>query len=125
MRKTLGIKLEGQGRIREMRQVIFYSPDLYDKIPYGKGRHYSFLDPEEARTWSGIYYGIIKSDQCVPVGHSVNANIAMVSAFSVIPVTADMSFPVLQQAIVRYTWGEETANGMSERSTLPEHMDGA
>jgi alkanesulfonate monooxygenase SsuD/methylene tetrahydromethanopterin reductase-like flavin-dependent oxidoreductase (luciferase family) len=44
---------------------------------------FSFLDPEEARTWSSIYYGIIKSDQCVPVGHSVNANIAMVSAFSV------------------------------------------
>jgi alkanesulfonate monooxygenase SsuD/methylene tetrahydromethanopterin reductase-like flavin-dependent oxidoreductase (luciferase family) len=44
---------------------------------------FSFLDPEEARTWSAIYYGIIKSDQCVPVGHSVNANIAMVSAFSV------------------------------------------
>jgi alkanesulfonate monooxygenase SsuD/methylene tetrahydromethanopterin reductase-like flavin-dependent oxidoreductase (luciferase family) len=44
---------------------------------------FSFLDPEEARTWSGIYYGIIKSDQCVPVGHCVNANIAMVSAFSV------------------------------------------
>jgi alkanesulfonate monooxygenase SsuD/methylene tetrahydromethanopterin reductase-like flavin-dependent oxidoreductase (luciferase family) len=44
---------------------------------------FSFLDPEEARTWSAIYYGIIKSEQCVPVGHSVNANIAMVSAFSV------------------------------------------
>ena len=44
---------------------------------------FSFLDPEEARTWSAIYYGIIKSDQCVPVGHRVNANIAMVSAFSV------------------------------------------
>ncbi|HXW27304.1 MAG TPA: LLM class flavin-dependent oxidoreductase [Xanthobacteraceae bacterium] len=43
---------------------------------------FSFLDPEEARTWSAVYYGIIKSDQCVPVGHSVNANIAMVSAFS-------------------------------------------
>jgi alkanesulfonate monooxygenase SsuD/methylene tetrahydromethanopterin reductase-like flavin-dependent oxidoreductase (luciferase family) len=44
---------------------------------------FSFLDPEEARTWSGIYYGIIKSGQCVPAGHRVNANIAMVSAFSV------------------------------------------
>ena len=48
VRKTLGIKLEGQGRIREMRQVIFYSPDLYDRIPYGKGRHYTFLDPQES-----------------------------------------------------------------------------
>ena len=50
---------------------------------------------------------------------------SLVSAFSVIPVTADMSFPVLQQAIVRYTWGGETANGMSERSTLPKHLDSA
>jgi alkanesulfonate monooxygenase SsuD/methylene tetrahydromethanopterin reductase-like flavin-dependent oxidoreductase (luciferase family) len=44
---------------------------------------FSFVDPDEARTWSDIYYGIIKSEQCVPIGHSVNANIAMVSNFSV------------------------------------------
>lgn len=43
---------------------------------------FSFLDPEEARTWSKIYYDIIKSDECVPIGWSVNANLAMVSAFS-------------------------------------------
>ena len=43
---------------------------------------FSFLDPEEARAWAGIYYDIIKSDQCVPIGHAVNANIAMVSNFS-------------------------------------------
>src|SRR5438552_143305 len=36
----------------------------------------------EARAWSQIYYDTIKSDACVPLGHSVNANIAMVSAFS-------------------------------------------
>jgi alkanesulfonate monooxygenase SsuD/methylene tetrahydromethanopterin reductase-like flavin-dependent oxidoreductase (luciferase family) len=44
---------------------------------------FSFLDPEEAKTWSEIYYGIIKSDECVPIGHAVNANMAMVSNFSV------------------------------------------
>jgi alkanesulfonate monooxygenase SsuD/methylene tetrahydromethanopterin reductase-like flavin-dependent oxidoreductase (luciferase family) len=43
---------------------------------------FSFLDEAEARTWSQVYYDIIKSDACVPLGHSVNANIAMVSAFS-------------------------------------------
>ena len=43
---------------------------------------FSFLDPEEAKTWSDIYYGIIKSEDCVPLGWSVNANIALVSAFS-------------------------------------------
>ena len=44
---------------------------------------FSFVDPQEARNWADIYYGIIKSDQCVPIGHAVNASIAMVSNFSV------------------------------------------
>lgn len=46
---------------------------------------FSFLDPEEAKTWSEIYYGIIRSEACVPIGHAVNANLAMVSNFSVNP----------------------------------------
>ena len=44
---------------------------------------FSFVNPEEARTWSNIYYDIIKSEACVPLGWCVNANIAMVSAFSI------------------------------------------
>jgi alkanesulfonate monooxygenase SsuD/methylene tetrahydromethanopterin reductase-like flavin-dependent oxidoreductase (luciferase family) len=44
---------------------------------------FSFVDPDEARAWADIYYGIIRSDACVPIGHAVNANIAMVSNFSV------------------------------------------
>lgn len=44
---------------------------------------FSFIDPEEASRWADIYYDTIKSDACVPVGHTVNANIAMVSSFSV------------------------------------------
>jgi alkanesulfonate monooxygenase SsuD/methylene tetrahydromethanopterin reductase-like flavin-dependent oxidoreductase (luciferase family) len=44
---------------------------------------FSFVDPEEARAWAEIYYGIIKSDACTPLGHAVNANMAMVSNFSV------------------------------------------
>jgi alkanesulfonate monooxygenase SsuD/methylene tetrahydromethanopterin reductase-like flavin-dependent oxidoreductase (luciferase family) len=50
---------------------------------------FSFVDPDEARNWADIYYGIIKSDQCVPIGHAVNANIAMVSNFSVHPDRAE------------------------------------
>ncbi|MEO8557788.1 MAG: LLM class flavin-dependent oxidoreductase [Rhodospirillales bacterium] len=46
---------------------------------------FSFLDQEEAKKWAEIYYGIIKSEECVPLGHRVNANIAMVSAFSIHP----------------------------------------
>jgi len=44
---------------------------------------FAFVNPEEARTWADIYYGIVRSEQCVPLGHAVNANIAMVSSFSV------------------------------------------
>jgi alkanesulfonate monooxygenase SsuD/methylene tetrahydromethanopterin reductase-like flavin-dependent oxidoreductase (luciferase family) len=44
---------------------------------------FSFVDPDEARRWAEIYYGIIKSESCVPVGRAVNANIAMVSSFSI------------------------------------------
>lgn len=44
---------------------------------------FAFVDPDEAKHWADIYYGIIKSDQCVPIGHAVNANIAIVSSFSV------------------------------------------
>ncbi len=43
---------------------------------------FTFTDPGEAAQWADIYYGVIKSEECVPLGHSVNANIAMMSAFS-------------------------------------------
>ncbi|MDG2336232.1 MAG: LLM class flavin-dependent oxidoreductase [Myxococcota bacterium] len=44
---------------------------------------FSFVDPEEAQSWSDTYYDIIRSEECVPIGHAVNANIAMVSNFSI------------------------------------------
>lgn len=43
---------------------------------------FTFTDPGEAALWSDIYYGIIKSEECVPLGLSVNPQIAMMSAFS-------------------------------------------
>jgi len=43
---------------------------------------FTFVDPEEANTWAQIYYDIIKSEECVPLGHSVNANLAVVAGFS-------------------------------------------
>jgi alkanesulfonate monooxygenase SsuD/methylene tetrahydromethanopterin reductase-like flavin-dependent oxidoreductase (luciferase family) len=43
---------------------------------------FAFVDPLEARSWVEEYYNIIKSDECVPIGHAVNANICMVSSFS-------------------------------------------
>jgi len=43
---------------------------------------FAFLDGGDANTWARTYYDIIKSEECVPLGHRVNANIAMVSGFS-------------------------------------------
>ena len=44
---------------------------------------FAFVDPAEAAKWVTEYYDIIKSEDCVPIGHSVNANIAMCTGFSV------------------------------------------
>jgi alkanesulfonate monooxygenase SsuD/methylene tetrahydromethanopterin reductase-like flavin-dependent oxidoreductase (luciferase family) len=44
---------------------------------------FSFVDPAEAQGWVADYYRILKSDECVPIGHAVNANVAMVTGFSV------------------------------------------
>jgi 2-polyprenyl-6-methoxyphenol hydroxylase-like FAD-dependent oxidoreductase len=46
VRKKLGIKLEGQGSLRQLRQITFRSEELYEKIPIGKGRHYYVADAE-------------------------------------------------------------------------------
>lgn len=34
---------------------------------------FAFVDPLEAQSWVDEYYSIIKSDECVPIGHAVNA----------------------------------------------------
>jgi alkanesulfonate monooxygenase SsuD/methylene tetrahydromethanopterin reductase-like flavin-dependent oxidoreductase (luciferase family) len=43
---------------------------------------FAFVDPAEAKQWVDDYYRIIR-EECVPIGHTVNANIAMVSSFGV------------------------------------------
>jgi 2-polyprenyl-6-methoxyphenol hydroxylase-like FAD-dependent oxidoreductase len=48
VRKTLGISLSGQGGLKTLRQVAFWSEQLYEKIPIGKGRHYNFADMNES-----------------------------------------------------------------------------
>jgi len=44
VRKQLGIRLHGQGNIRDLRQALFHCPDLYERIPMGKGRHYHIAE---------------------------------------------------------------------------------
>ena len=41
---------------------------------------FAFVDPVEAKQWVDDYYRILR-EECVPIGHAVNANIAMVSSF--------------------------------------------
>ena len=45
---------------------------------------FAFVDPAEAKQWVDDYYRIFK-EECVPIGHAVNPNIAMVTGFSVHP----------------------------------------
>ncbi|WP_082545809.1 MULTISPECIES: LLM class flavin-dependent oxidoreductase [unclassified Sphingomonas] len=44
---------------------------------------FGFAAPEQAGKWVQEYYDIIRSDECVPIGHAVNANFAIVTALSV------------------------------------------
>ena len=45
---------------------------------------FAFIDPSEARHWVSDYYDTFKRE-CVPIGHAVNPNIAMVTGFSCHP----------------------------------------
>jgi len=42
---------------------------------------FAFVDPSEAKHWVSDYYTTLKNE-CVPIGHSINPNIAMVTGFS-------------------------------------------
>ena len=44
---------------------------------------FSFVDPAEAEHWVSIYYDLIDSDECIPLGHTVNPNVALVTSFSI------------------------------------------
>ena len=45
---------------------------------------FAFIDPAEAKHWVDDYYETFKRE-CVPIGHAVNPNIAMVTGFSCHP----------------------------------------
>ncbi|MBA2305822.1 MAG: FAD-dependent monooxygenase [Acidobacteria bacterium] len=48
VRKQLGIGLRGEGNLQQLYQALFHSPELFDRIPIGKGpgkgRHYHIAD---------------------------------------------------------------------------------
>ncbi len=43
---------------------------------------FAFVEPEQAGKWVQEYYDIIRSPACVPLGHTVNPNVALVSGMS-------------------------------------------
>src|SRR5919198_4619648 len=46
VRRQLGIELNGEANIQQLRQALYYCEDLYERIPIGKGRHYHVADAE-------------------------------------------------------------------------------
>lgn len=46
---------------------------------------FAFIEPSMAAKWIEEYYDIIKSEECVPIGHTVNPNVALVSGMSCHP----------------------------------------
>jgi 2-polyprenyl-6-methoxyphenol hydroxylase-like FAD-dependent oxidoreductase len=46
VRRLLGIRLEGEANIQQLRQALYYCEDLYERIPIGRGRHYHVADPQ-------------------------------------------------------------------------------
>jgi alkanesulfonate monooxygenase SsuD/methylene tetrahydromethanopterin reductase-like flavin-dependent oxidoreductase (luciferase family) len=76
---------------------------------------FAFTDPSEATHWVDEYYDILKSDKCVPIGHAVNPNIAMVTSFSVHPDKDEairrgkQGFDFFRYALANlYVFGEHT-----------------
>ena len=45
---------------------------------------FAFVDPSEAKHWVDDYYRTLETE-CVPIGHAINPNIAMVTGFSCHP----------------------------------------
>jgi 2-polyprenyl-6-methoxyphenol hydroxylase-like FAD-dependent oxidoreductase len=43
-RRQLGIKLQGDSNLLQLRQALYRCDDLYERIPIGKGRHYHVAD---------------------------------------------------------------------------------
>jgi len=45
---------------------------------------FAFVDPKEAKHWVDDYYATLRNE-CTPIGHTINANVAMVTGFSCHP----------------------------------------
>jgi len=80
---------------------------------------FAFVNPEEAHAWSEIYYGIVKSEACVPLGHTVNANLAMVSSFSIHRDRAE----AIRRGHEGFEFFGYALNALVARDTVPGRTD--
>ena len=48
VRRQLGIKLQGEANLLQLRQALYRCDDLFERIPIGKGRHYHVADPHHS-----------------------------------------------------------------------------
>ncbi len=44
VRRQLGIQLQGEANLLQLRQALYHCDDLFERIPIGKGRHYHVAD---------------------------------------------------------------------------------
>jgi 2-polyprenyl-6-methoxyphenol hydroxylase-like FAD-dependent oxidoreductase len=44
VRRQLGLKLQGEANLLQLRQALYRCDDLFERIPIGKGRHYHVAD---------------------------------------------------------------------------------
>ena len=49
VRRQLGIGLQGDANLLQLRQALYYCEDLFERIPIGKGRHYHVADAQSTQ----------------------------------------------------------------------------
>ena len=91
---------------------------------------FGFVEPDQAAEWVREYYAIIKSDECVPLGHTVNPNLAAVSGFSLHKDEAEAErrglpgFRYFGYSLAHYTnFGEHTPTVTSVADQFDEVYD--
>ena len=69
VRRELGIALNGEANLLQLRQALFRCDDLYERIPIGKGRHYHVADGQSTflivqdSTRHFTLHSIVETDQ--------------------------------------------------------------
>lgn len=92
VRSLLGIELEGESLL-SMRQALFRSDDLFDRIPVGKGRHYHIADDKNS-------FLIVQDDtRHFSLHATVDSDEAMPKLFESI-----IGFPVEYETLYVGTW---------------------